>query len=147
LTVLEFRIDADASRVRFLRTDIREQLEDIGVAEGDVDRLVLVVDEIVSNAIEHGRAYRRAHDVLAIRLTVAAAHVDLAFHDPSVPPETVNEMLRLIEQFRDGDVPPLDNERGRGLFLIDDGLDELSVVPGAGGQGLQLTGRLLRETA
>lgn len=146
MSVLEFRIEPDVSRVRFLRADIRGRLEELGLGEQDVDRLVLVVDEIVSNSIEHGRAYRRPADLLELRLTVAVDHVAVEFHDPAVPPETVAEIVRMIERCRAG-APPLDNERGRGLFLIDDGLDALQAVPAAGGPGLWLTGRLRRRSA
>lgn len=147
MTVLEFRIEADVARVRFLRADIRDRLEELGVAEGDVDRLVLVVDELVSNSIEHGASYRSEEDVLSIRLTILESHVELGFEDPSVPAGIVAEMLRLLDQCRSGGVPPLDNERGRGLFLIDDGLEDVVVEAGADGSGLELTGRLRRETA
>ena len=147
MTVHDFRIEPDVSRLRSLRAAIREQLAAAGVADSDVDRLVLVVDEIVSNAIEHGSAYRNDEDVLGIRIRVADAHVDLVFHDPSVPQQTVAEMVAMLQRCQRGEMPPLDSERGRGLFLIRDGLDEIAVDTGAGGRGLELVGRLVRAGA
>jgi len=146
VTTLEFRIEPEVSRVRFLRADIRERLEGLDVAEGDIDRLVLVVDEIVSNSIEHGATHRSPADVLTMRLTVESAFVSVEFHDSSVPTSTIDELLALLAKCRSG-IPPIDNERGRGLFLIDDGLSELSIGAGEHGVGMQLRGRLVRETA
>jgi anti-sigma regulatory factor (Ser/Thr protein kinase) len=146
LSSWEFRVEADVARVRFLRADIRAHLEQAGMAERDLDRLVLVVDEIVSNAIEHGAVYRRPDDVLELRLTVAADHVAVAFHDPSVPARTVAELARMLERCQSG-VPPLESERGRGLYLIGDGLEDIEAAVAEGGVGLRLTGRLELERA
>lgn len=146
MSVLEFRVEADVARVRFLRADVRERLEEIGLDARDVDRLVLVVDEIVSNSVEHAQAWRGADDVLELRLTVGVDRVGIEFQDPAVPPDRVAEIVRLLERCKSG-LPPLDSERGRGLFLIDDGLEDVRVGVADSGVGLRLTGQMQRETA
>ena len=138
-----FKLRPRFEQVRALRTGLRDRLAPLGVVEGDVDRLVLVVDEMVSNAIEHGENYRRPDDLLTVRFAVEADHVDLEFLDPAVPVATVTQILALLAQCRSGR-PPLDSERGRGLFLIDDGLDSLDITGEPDGIGLRLRGRLLR---
>ncbi|MCC6782709.1 MAG: ATP-binding protein [Planctomycetes bacterium] len=141
--VFGFKLRPRFEQVRALRNGLRQRLEPLGVAESDVDRLVLVVDEMVSNAIEHGERYRRPDDLLTVRFAVDSQHVDLDFLDPAVPSDTVGQILVLLQQCRSGR-PPLDNERGRGLYLIDDGLDSLDVALEPLGVGLRVRGRLLR---
>ena len=135
----------DHARVKQLRDEIRRRLAAVGVADDLVDRVVLVVDEIVSNSIEHGEAYRAENDRMSLRIEVVDGYVGIEFVDSSVPAAVVEEVLRLLEACR-GERPPIDSERGRGLFLIDDGLDELEIRAAPGGTGLVLRGRLLRET-
>ncbi len=140
-----WKLRARFEHVRTLRHDLRERLLPLGVAENDVDRLLLVVDEIVSNAIEHGRQYRRPDDVLTVRFAVESEHVDLEFVDPAVPGDTVLQIRAILEQCKSGR-PPLDSERGRGLFLIGDGLDVIEVRGELDGTGLRLRGRLVRAS-
>ncbi len=55
---LEFDIPPELSYLRELRRMVRERVCKLGAREERVDRLVLAVDEIVSNSIEHGDDYR-----------------------------------------------------------------------------------------
>lgn len=138
-----FKLRPEFGRVRLLRSGVRERLEQIGVAEPDVGRLLLVVDEIVSNAIEHGQDYRQPDDLLTVRFAVHAARIDLEFFDPSVPEATILDLTTMLERCRTGH-PQLDSERGRGLFLINDGLDELELRADPDGSGLRIRGRVRR---
>jgi anti-sigma regulatory factor (Ser/Thr protein kinase) len=145
LTAFDLEVLPHVGQVRFLRADLRERLEASGVGESDVDRMVLVVDEMVNNAIEHGAFHRQASDVLTLHVVIGEAELHLEFVDPSAPQDLVDQveaMLRACAQGR----PPLDSERGRGLFLIADGFDELRVVTGEGGHGLRLIGRAVRAS-
>jgi len=135
-----FGVHADYGEVRTFRCAVRERLETTGLAEAIVDRLVLVLDEIVCNSIEHGHAYRSVKDVLEVRVRLVDGHLDIRFCDPSCPPHVVREIDRLLVKSRQGVSP--DSERGRGLFLIHDGLEDLEVRTGPGGVGLELRGRL-----
>ena len=107
-----------------------------------IERMVLVIDEMVSNAIEHGRIYRTKGHQLRLLLHLDQNHLHIEFNDPGVPHEVVSELNELLAACR-GNRPPLDSERGRGLFLIDDGLDDLEVEAAPGG-GLSMRGRMLR---
>lgn len=143
MTAFDLEVLPHVGQVRFLRADLREHLEAVGVAEIDVDRLVLVVDELVNNAIEHGASHRQVSDVLSLHVVVEEAELRLEFVDPSAPPGLVDQIDAMLRACAHGR-PPLDSERGRGLFLIADGLDELRVVAGEGGSGLRLIGRAAR---
>jgi anti-sigma regulatory factor (Ser/Thr protein kinase) len=143
LTGFDLEVLPHVGQVRFLRADLREHLEARGVAEADVDRLVLVVDEMVNNAIEHGASHRRMSDVLRLRVDVEVAELRLEFVDPSAPGDLVAQLEEMLAACSSGR-PPLFSERGRGLFLIADGLDELRVAVGDAGVGLRLLGRAAR---
>lgn len=139
---LEFRIVPKLGQVRFLRSEIRAAFHGTGWTAPRLDRLVLVVDEMVTNAIEHGRTYRRAGDELVLRLTVNGAALELEFEDPSATPEVVGELVRMLAEIRSGGLPPVYSERGRGLFLIEGGLESFAVEGRTGG-GMRMSGRLV----
>ena len=140
-SVLEFRVRPEPAEVRALRHGVRERLEGIGVAEERIDSLVLVLDEIVNNSIEHGAGYRTDADVLEVRVAVGSARIDVEYRDPSVPADVVSELVEMFAEVRSGP-PPAMFERGRGLFLIQDGLADLAVESVDG--GMRLSGHLER---
>jgi anti-sigma regulatory factor (Ser/Thr protein kinase) len=139
---MEFRFPPEPRHLRVLRRKVRRALEREGIVGSPVDRLVLVLDEMVSNAIEHGNSNRAGVHELSVMLRLSDVHVDVEFRDPGVPDSVVRELNDLLRACR-GNRPPLDNERGRGLFLIDDGLDELCLEALPGG-GLTMRGRMSR---
>jgi anti-sigma regulatory factor (Ser/Thr protein kinase) len=144
--LLEFRIIPKLGQTRFLRRDVRVSLERSGFPRDRVGEVVLVVDEIVTNAIEHGSRYRQPTDELIIRLGIDGGSVDVEFIDPSMPADAVDELVRLLAKCGGESPPPIDSERGRGLFLIHDGLDvcEVEVLPD--GVGVSMRGRMFRVT-
>jgi anti-sigma regulatory factor (Ser/Thr protein kinase) len=143
----EFRFAAEPAEVPQLRRAVRERLGPVGLVGSDLDRLILVLDEIVGNSIEHGRQYRVSGDVLSVRLLVdRSGRVDVEFHDPSVPVEVADDLRREFRRHDNGDTtPPVHNERGRGLFLIAEAFDTLQVDRGPNGRGLLLRGVLRRD--
>ncbi len=137
---LEFVFAPRPARLRALRRQLRRQLDQLGVGDETADDVLLVVDEIVTNAIEHGARYRARGTLLVLRLRRVDAEVELEFEDPDVPERVVADLARRLEQSHNGP-PALDAERGRGLFLIAVRFAEVSVRSGPGG-GLHLRGRL-----
>ncbi|MDA0932619.1 MAG: ATP-binding protein [Planctomycetota bacterium] len=142
MTAFDLEVLPHVGQVRFLRADLRASLEACGVAEEAVDQLVLVADEIVNNAIEHGASYREAADVLRLHVEVDDEAVRFEFVDPSAPAELVSQLDVMLRACSEGR-PPLDSERGRGLFLIADGLEDVR-VDAVGDRGLRLSGRKSR---
>lgn len=137
---LQFRIPALPEHLRDLRKGVREGVEAMGVTEAVCERAVLVLDELVSNAIEHGLDYRTSGGELFVQVSMTAGHLWMEFVDPDVPGPMVTELRSAIERWS-GNPPPLSNERGRGLFLIATYFDEL-IVQAARGGGLHVRGRI-----
>lgn len=142
---LEFRIPAQPEHLRDLRKGVREGVEAMGATAAVCERAVLVLDELVSNAIEHGDAYRTGGGELLVQVSLTAAGLWMEFVDPDVPGPMVEELRNAISRWG-GEAPPITNERGRGLFLIATYLDEL-IVQAARGGGLHVRGRISAESS
>ena len=128
---------------RALRGDVREALEPLGIDDRQIGAVVLVLDELVNNSIEHGLAYRGAEDSFDVVVVVTDDRIEVEFHDPAVPPDVLSEILSMFASVSEG-APPPDFERGRGLFLISDGLEELRVESASEGQGMRVRGHVAR---
>lgn len=138
----EYRFPPEAEQLRAVRRGIGERLENRGCDEDLAGNVALVVDEIVNNAIEHSDEYRAAGAELVLRVTPSGSDVSLEFEDPDVPPDVVEELSQRLQDSLSGGPPPIDNERGRGLFLIAGFVEDLAVGTLGPGGGLQLRGRV-----
>ncbi len=137
---LEFRFPPDPGHLRILRKVVREGTLDLGVTERRVDLLVLAMDEIVSNSIEHGQEYRQGGDQLLVRVELSGADLRIDFYDPAVPEDTVAQMAEWLASSQVG-LPDLESERGRGFFLMASSLDEIQIQPAKDG-GMHMLGRM-----
>ena len=138
--LLDRRFPADLSRMGEMRGEIREGMKHEGVPDVLSDNLILVVDEIVSNAIEHGVEYRNSDHPIRIQVSKSEEGLVLAVSDVDVPNELIADLAKEFEQ-RDQNVSDSLMERGRGMFLITMLLAELRVSQADGG-GMRLWGRL-----
>ncbi len=139
---LDFRFPAEPDYLRVLRDRLREGLDAMGVPQAAADRVLLVMDEIASNAIEHGARYRHGEKPLRVRVRmVEESRLFLQFHDEDMPPDTFAEVSAEILSM--DTAPFVELERGRGLFLIREFLSDLQVLELSGG-GMLLEG-FLRE--
>lgn len=136
----EHRFPPEFSQVRILRKALRDQLVKWKIDLGVVDRALLVVDELVSNAIEHGGVHRIVHEPLVLRASLSGTCLALDFEDPEVPPAIVKELQKTFAGDRTA-LPALDSERGRGLFLIATWLEKIAVSALRGG-GMRFEGRI-----
>jgi anti-sigma regulatory factor (Ser/Thr protein kinase) len=136
---LDFCFPAEPDHLRLLRRMLREGLAEMGIDEGVTDRVLLVVDEVVSNAIEHGAHYRQGEKPLRTRVRLGEdRRLFLQFQDEDMPSEIFAEVSRQILNVNG--LPPLaELERGRGLFLIRELLSDLQVQELSGG-GMLLEG-------
>lgn len=137
---LEFVFPPDAEHLRTLRHHLRRKLVELAVFGELADSVVLVVDEIVTNAIEHARPYRLGAGQLVLRLERRADRVWLDFEDPDVPATVVQELARVLAE-RAQPVDPA-AERGRGLLLVAENVEALRIEEGPRG-GMRLHGRFL----
>jgi len=125
-----------------LRPRVRALAVQMGAGPAVGDKLALVVDELVNNAVEHGAVYRHLGLDLAIELHVVADRAQIQFFDQEMPVEFVHELRRALAASTAG-LPTLDSERGRGLFLMSVYLDDLRVEVASAG-GLRLVGWVQR---
>lgn len=126
--------------VRKLRAEVRRLASELGATEDVGDQLALVADEIVNNAVEHGSGYRRRGVQLALQVAVEGARLRVEFFDPEMPIEVVGQLADALAAVG-RDLPALESERGRGLFLLTVYLQELRAEHDPAG-GLRLVGYL-----
>jgi len=135
--LLEVRFPPEPDQLRSLRERVRGVLEELAADEQSVNKVVLVIDEMVANAIEHADPYRGSSELL-LRLTQRGQDVALDFEDPDVPADVIAELGAMLATGSERR-PPVESERGRGLFLMATGIDQLEVSGRTGG-GMRLTG-------
>ncbi len=136
--VHELTLDLPAAHrgVRVARSVVRHFARMQGMADRDLDALGLVVSELLANAIDHGggeaamteeelqtRARMRMHFELGAQRWILSV-TDQGGGDPEM-------VRRLLDE-----APALEDDRGRGLFLMRKMVDEVAVLPSADGQGL-----------
>ncbi|MFP5218363.1 MAG: ATP-binding protein [Actinomycetes bacterium] len=102
-----------------VRHELERDLAAVGVAAGVVDDALLVVSELVSNAVLHGAPLRDGR--LRVSWWVAAGAVHLEVCDGGTGPGPAGEHLGGRERHPDGPpaLPPRAAERGRGLAIVD----------------------------
>jgi len=133
----------NSESLREVRAKTRAMSAELGAAPKVQDRVALVVDELVNNAIEHGASYRKAGTDLRLHISVAGDHLAIDFFDPEMPTSEVSELAEGLRASAAG-MPALENERGRGLFLLSIYLEHLAADSAEHG-GLRLSGRLQRQ--
>jgi anti-sigma regulatory factor (Ser/Thr protein kinase) len=134
------RFPADLSQMAELRRLLREGLVVRGVEEVHLERLILVVDEVVSNSIEHGTEYRQSSEPIRVRVTREREQLFVKVDDVDMPSELVVGLAQVFDE-ESSAAPSAMAERGRGMFLITMFLKDLEIVSVEGG-GMCLQGRL-----
>jgi anti-sigma regulatory factor (Ser/Thr protein kinase) len=141
----ELRLDLPAahSASRMARQVVGKFALEHGLGEAEIGTLELVTSELLSNAVDHGGggAALEEKDLTAdirmqLSLTVIAGAWTLSVSDQGGgdPAE--------LEPFLDShSLPDLEDERGRGFFLLVQMVDELTVTRSADGKGLCFTAR------
>lgn len=127
--------------VRVARNVIRHFARLWGMKDVDVDSVVLVVSELLANTIDHGGGgaameESELDDDVRMRLTFtirsevwSVSVVDRGGGDP----EDVRKFLE------DTGLPDLEDERGRGFFMMREMVDRMAVCRSADGLGLEIT--------
>ena len=139
---LTFELPAAHGGVRVARSQVRRLARMFGMPDGEIDNLVLVVSELLANGIDHG-AGEPAHDVddtdeeLTMGFEIDPDGWCLRVSDRAGgDPDDVRALIG------EGDeLPDLEDERGRGFFLMRQMVDELTVERSADGRGLTFTAR------
>jgi len=124
--------------VRVARNVLRRFARMQGLAPGDIDELLLVASELLANAIDHGgggAALTEEELPAEIRMrlgfTITPHEWQLEVTDEGGG--NVDEVRALVDP---QGLPDLEDDRGRGLFLMAQTVDHLGVVAGPDGKGL-----------
>jgi anti-sigma regulatory factor (Ser/Thr protein kinase) len=139
----ELRLDLPAahSAARMARQLVREYALRGGLEGSEVDTLLLVADELLSNAVDHGggasardaaELENPVHMELVLVLRPGGWVLDVA-DEGGGDPAQVDKLLH------PSGVPDLDDERGRGFFLISGLCQSLTVRRRDDGSGLVIT--------
>ncbi len=138
---LQLRLPAHHLAVRLARARVRDCAQDAGISSSEIERLEFVAGELLSNAVDHGGG-EGAMDAEAwggevhmhLELTCDASGWCLRVEDEGGgDPEGLRHMLIPADE-----VPDLEDERGRGFFLLMAMLDSLQVESAKRGQGIAL---------
>jgi len=141
----ELRLDLPAahSAARMARHLVRQFARSGGLAGAALDNLVLIADELLTNAVDHGGGNGSmeetdlAHPVrMNLSLVVSALDWEVRVSDQGGgDPRAVDALIH------PRDIPDLENERGRGFFLMAQMVDTLEVKRSDDGLGLVLIAR------
>jgi len=113
-----------------------------GVQGTELDNLLLVAAELLANAVDHGggeaalvvNGDQRDGARMQLALSVESGGWWLEVTDEGGgDPEVLRALVRPTE------LPDLEDERGRGFFLIAQMVDDIRVEPSASGRGLSLS--------
>ncbi len=136
----ELRLDLPAahSASRMARQVVGKFAAERGLGEDEVSTLELVASELLSNAVDHGGggSAMEESDIegdvrMLLHLSVAPGGWALSVSDQGGGDP--DEMAPFLD---DTGIPDLEDERGRGFFLLVQMVDELTVARSADGKGL-----------
>lgn len=109
---LQLQIPSHLAFVRPVRKMLEGLLQAQGWDEDDVDDAALIITEIVQNAVEHG-SRGDGKESIRIVLDARADAVEMEVEDPGSGEDPQAALDRDVET-----PVPLEESRGRGLFLI-----------------------------
>jgi anti-sigma regulatory factor (Ser/Thr protein kinase) len=145
----ELALDLPAAHrsVRVARHVVRHFARLEGVKDAEIEQLVLIVSELLANAVDHGGGppAMTENDLetdarMRLALVVGTHEWRLAVSD-----EGGGDPARVRHALRSAQLPDLEDERGRGLYLMRQLVDTMEVDQSSDGRGL--TFRITRRHA
>jgi anti-sigma regulatory factor (Ser/Thr protein kinase) len=138
---LELEMPAVHMAVRMARSTLRRFARLDGLPDREVDSLLLVASELLANAVDHGggQAAADVHELngsirMRVWLELDQGAWRLGVEDQGGgDPEELRLLLRPVEP------PDLEDERGRGFFLLGQLVEQMDVEPSRDGRGLLFT--------
>ncbi len=137
---VELELPAAHSAVRVARHVVRSFIRLNGMPDREVETLVLVASELLGNAVDHGGGSRAMDEAevtngakmrLRLELTARRWQLEVADQGGGDP----NEIRALFQP--DG-MPDLEDERGRGFYLMAQLVDRMEVQRSTDGRGLEI---------
>ncbi len=139
--VVRLELPATHEAVRVARHMVRHFARLNGMPETERDRLVLVASELLSNAVDHGGGGAALDESqlvngvgMLMELDVLPGSWRLAVSD-----EGGGDPKRFRDLLSKSELPDLEDDRGRGLYLMRTTVDRLDVTKSADGKGLCIT--------
>jgi anti-sigma regulatory factor (Ser/Thr protein kinase) len=136
----ELTLDLPAAHrgVRVARNVVRHFARMEGVKDSEIEHLVLIVSELLANAIDHGGGNaalteRELAGAARMRLLLTIRERDWVL---SVSDEGGGDPSRVRAALKEAQMPDLEDDRGRGLYLLRQMVDTMEVDQSADGRGL-----------
>ena len=136
--VLSLELSATHESVRVARHMIRHFSRMRGVSDRERDNLVLVVSELLANAVDHGAGEVLMDDsqnVSNVKMTLTLVVTEKEW-TLDVTDQCGGDAEQLQSALDESSLPDLEDDRGRGLFLLRSSVDRLEVTPSPDGAGL-----------
>jgi anti-sigma regulatory factor (Ser/Thr protein kinase) len=131
-------LPAAHSAVRMARTVLRKFAESSGIDGDELETLVLVASELLANAVDHGGGGSAIEEQdltepvrMLLELELENGGWRLAVSD-----QGGGDPDKLEELIHPSGPPDLEDERGRGFFLLTTMVDRVTVARSADGLGL-----------
>lgn len=140
---IELRLDVPAahSSERPARETLRKFARQSGVPKSEIDTLEFVASELLSNAVDHGgggHAMEERDLLERVRMTLVVT-IDRGAWQMQVGDQGGGDPAEVQRLIHDDEVPDLEDERGRGFFLLKQMVDSLQVSRSPDGLGLVFT--------
>ncbi len=134
-------LPAAHSAVRMARQVSRKFAREAGVRGESLETLTLVVSELLANAVDHGggNAVLEAKDLTSPITMHLVLEISPTGWKAAVSDQGGGDPVEIRSRLTPGELPDLDDERGRGFFLIGAMVEELTVDRSADGKGLTIT--------
>ena len=136
--VLRLELSATHESVRVARHMVKHFARLRGVSDYERDNLALVASELLANAVDHGAGgvlmddtENVDHVVMSLALKVSPEGWALEVSD-----QCGGDAQALQRGLDESELPDLEDDRGRGLFLLRSSVDKLVVSSSADGKGL-----------
>ncbi len=140
---LKLDLPAAHSASRMARQVVGQFAAKNGISADDIGTLELVASELLSNAVDHGgggSAMEESDLTSDVRMKLHL-HVDAKGWELRVADQGGGNPSELAPYLDDSELPDLEDERGRGFFLLIQMVDKLSVVASQDGKGLEFIAR------
>lgn len=134
---LELDLPAAQSAVRMARAVLRRFARLEGTPEREIETMTFVASELLANAVDYGGGNRamEEQDAQGVRMSLAA-HVTREGWEIRVGDQGGGDPAQLEPFLGGGEMPDLDDERGRGFFLMAQMVQEMRVTRTRDGRGL-----------
>lgn len=137
---LELVVPATHAAARIVRKTVTDFARLDGLASGEVEQLALVVSELLGNAVDHGggEAAMELEDLEGDVTMHLSFELDASTWSVSVSDQGGGDAEQMASYLDPDAQIPLDDERGRGFFLMRGMVDHMRVDPSSDGLGLRV---------